>query len=407
MTLRLRCRLVQDLNPANTTSECKTFYCNPEEGKKSSFIFKACNFDTEISRIEKPCHLILDCSSSDWIFGGLEIHSNSRNIEVYAVPEGKDFEGREYWQTHRGSKIENGPNNHSEDGTSNSTKGNLGEELYQTIVLPPTSKPTTIKSLHLKLLSLRPAKCTGAFVHNLKLKGRIPEATIISSSVAQTGSSTPQIQHKIPIKPKQISPKSTPSIESTEQVGKAISGLVMMIQTIQSNMESSIQSAVGEFSKHSFSQHQNWTGTIVDLENKIGDLKDSVEGLNENVKLLRKEVRLQHEQMSVTKDENNESKGFDLESIRQILKEERQLMAQELALHNKQILSQALEQLAYNYQPVKVAMDANEIGKKAIKVVEEESCEYNPNINTKDNNDDFEVTMSKQSIVHCLPLSEV
>jgi len=368
MTSRLRCRLAQNLNPTNTI-ECKMFYCKPEKDKKSSFIFEACSSDTDITTIEKPCHLIIDCSSSDgnhvgsidWLFGGLEIHSNSRNIEVYAVPEGKDFGGHEYWQTYRGSKVEDAP-----DSASNNLKDDLGEELYHTIILPPASKPATIKSLHLKLLSLRPAKCTRAFVKKLKLKGRIPEASK-SSSDAETGSSTHQVQENMLTKQKQASPRSTPSPDSTEDLSKAISGLVMMIQTIQSNMESSIQSTIGEFSKHSFNQHQNWTGKIAALEHNVSNLKDSVEGLNESVKLLSK----QSEQMSADKDEN-EFKEFDLESMRQILKEERQLMAKELLLQNEQMLSQVLDKLKCNCRPVEISTNASEIEKNIVEELEDE-----------------------------------
>ena len=63
-----------------------------------------------MSKIQKPCHLIIECApysegngnaddgreteteteTLPWLFGGMEIFSNSRNIEVYAVPEGKD-----------------------------------------------------------------------------------------------------------------------------------------------------------------------------------------------------------------------------------------------------------------------------------------------------------------------------
>jgi len=58
----------------------------------------------------------------------------------------KDFGGREYWQTHRGSKVEDISDGSGEDGASNNVKVNLGEELYQTIVLPPASKPVTINN---------------------------------------------------------------------------------------------------------------------------------------------------------------------------------------------------------------------------------------------------------------------
>jgi len=377
MTLRLRFRLSQDLYASNS-AESKTFYCNPEENKRTSFIFQDCQSNTEISRIEKPCHVILDCSNSDedplgaidWIFGGLEIQSNARNIEVYAVPIGKDFGDREYWQTHRGSKIEIESARHSADDGGDE-KAALSDELYQSIVLPPDSKPTAIKSLHLKLLSLRPTKCSEAFVKVLKVKGRIPET--MTSSAAEMGSSSSQVQDEIQITSEKIPPKSVSSVDSAEQISKAISGLAMMIQTIQTSMKSSIQSTIGEISKNSFSHNQNLTLKISDLEKDVSDLKDSIESLNDNVILLRKDLEFKNEiESSITVDDSNESEMLNENSIRRILEEERQLIVKELVHQNRELLSQAVQQLVCSCQTNSATTSENEIAENSIQVLEEE-----------------------------------
>jgi len=370
-------RLSQDLYASNS-AESKTFHCNPEENKRTSFIFQACQSNTEISRIEKPCHVILDCSNSDedplgaidWIFGGLEIQSNARNIEVYAVPIGKDFGDREYWQTQRGSKIENESARHSADDHGD-VKDALGDELYQSILLPPDSKPTAIKSLHLKLLSLRPTNCSEAFVKVLKLKGRIPET--ITSSAAEMGSSSSQVQDENQITSEQIPPKSISSVDSAEKISKAISGLAMMIQTIQSSMNSSIQSTIGEISKNSFSHNQNLTLKISDLEKNVSDLKDSIESLNDNVILLRKDLEFKNEtKLSITEDDNDESEMLNENSIRSILEEERQLIVKELVHQNRELLSQAVQQLVCSCQTNSAIASENEIAEMSIQVLEEE-----------------------------------
>ena len=120
MSLALRGRLTSNDDNGNN-SNGKEFWFENEHDKKTSFIFdessslSSSSASMEASKgeisqrivIEKPCHLFLDCcirnsendntnggttttTTTAFLFGGLEIHSNSRNIEVYTMDDDGD-----------------------------------------------------------------------------------------------------------------------------------------------------------------------------------------------------------------------------------------------------------------------------------------------------------------------------
>ena len=373
MDVQLRCRLSQDPNASTENAKDQTFWLEQEADKKSSFLFQSSDGDNSITKIEKPCHLILDCSSSEcrggegvsseWLFGGLEIHSNSRNVEVYAVPEGKNLNEREYWQTHRGSIMADG--NRSDNGpclgsVTVTTKEPCEKELYQVIILPPSSKPVTLRFLHLKLLSLRPAKCTMAYVKCIKVKGRIPDTMLIQSDpVLNDHSSQTQTKNES----MEASSRSRTSVsmantqqgvststDSTAQIASAVSGLTMMIQNIHQSMESSIQSTIGEFQSLSYNHSKNLSIRIEQLEKNVNGIKDGVDLLNNNVEALRKENRLyqnRHEENITAQKSIIQNEAVNRDFIRDLMKEERQIMTQEFQKEKDKMVSQLVEQLVF------------------------------------------------------------
>jgi hypothetical protein len=376
----------------------QTFWLEPN--KKTSFLFESCAESADRSKIQKPCNLIVECCQStsshtcfiNWLFGGLEVHSNSRNIEVYAVPEGKDFNGREYWQTHRGSKIED---------TDNSTeKDECEKEIYQTIILPPSSKPTSIKSLHLKLLSLRPSKCTIAFVKSIKLKGRIPEATPDSSeTVSGSNNSVDALEDQPATAARSITNKES-NDGSTALVANAISGLTMSIDNARGSMEASIQSSIGEIQSLAFNQNQSFTGKLTLLENSVNELKDCVDSLKTNVELLRKENVLQNEERHLKMEELNEKhEKIDKEYLHKLLLEERQWIATEMQKQKNEMISQVVDQLVCRLNR-NVEKDESEKGDDGNLKVE---CndEIDSGICDDDDDDDNDLTACAVSTEKC------
>ena len=383
------------------------FWLEPESGKKSSFLFQCCGDNNDqsssspVSKFQKPCHLIIECvpysegngNSDDeretetetlpWLFGGMEIFSNSRNIEVYAVPEGKDdVQGKEYWQTHRGSKVDIDINTDGDDDDDEKeksskiepkTKDACEQEIYQTVILPPSSKPATVQSIHLKLLSLRPAKCTVAFVKCLKLKGRIPESVnnvekVIVNVNAPSDSATHnrgmgqgQSSNANANTNQTIIPSRNKS-ESTEQIASAISGLSMIINNVRGTMESSIQSTIGEFQSMAFQHNQTWNDRFAAFEKNVAELKDGVDLLNTNVNLLRNEQMLQVEEVQSLKiqlkgdrdrdrkdnDDSDGNSGTDTD-IHQVLGglllDQRQWMVEQMQKQKDEMIAEVVQQL--------------------------------------------------------------
>jgi hypothetical protein len=323
-----------------------TFWFGNENGKKTSFIYEECHTSlstpSSLSLImEKPCHLFLDChlrnkdekvlSSSpsstpampSFLFGGLEIHSNSRNIEVYAMHEDNTNNSFEYLKTCRGTllteeKEEGGK--HQQDELQPWKK-----EVYKTIIIPPNSKAIPVQKLHLKLLSLRPAKCTTGYIQLIKIKGRLPElddqnnGTLIqgSSSIATNTSSTVESQPLNTLRSNTV-PNSIPT-KTDNNIPNAISAITFLIQNVHQKMETSITNKVGEVQKDSFQYNQQLTQSLHALEKSVNDLNDNMVNMKEEIVALRNEIKEREKNGGSSFDETN---GNDDDHIDEMIDKE-------------------------------------------------------------------------------------
>jgi len=350
--LKFRCILTSKPDEIDHDGEMKdsqVFWFHQDEGKKSSFTLNSSDASSPL-KIDKPCHLLIDCSQTGtpWIFGGLEIQTNSRNVEVYAVPEGKD--GAEYWQTHRGSREDD------ESLLGGNDADPCENELYNAVILSPSSKPESIVKLHVKLLSLRPARCTVGFVRSMKLKGRLPDIQTIKSNVENVTSASPTVSASsqdtatIPVHmpPKRTllapPPQVAPLRESTGDIFSALSALTMMIKNIHGSMETALETTSGGIQKMAYSQNSK----IVGLEGNVGKLQEGVKSLTVEVMALREEnlrlreelqlerISLQLERREMTNDADKIQKLIadkfvcDKDVISKLLDEQRQLIIKEI-----------------------------------------------------------------------------
>ena len=134
--------------------------------------------------IEKPAHIYLSVfklmsstkqnhhtNSNGYIFGGLEIVSNSRNIEAYTT----DKDGKEsYLLTSRGAPLHDKKSIKNNSPTSQTAKENkLNDIEWHSCIIVHPNGPSEISNLKLKLLSLRSPKFQ-AIVKIFKLKGKLP-----------------------------------------------------------------------------------------------------------------------------------------------------------------------------------------------------------------------------------------
>jgi hypothetical protein len=320
----------------------KHFWLVNEKDKKASFYLDFCDtgesgdtVDAPHSSIsiDKPCHLLLECHDwknsitikegakegtaapccHPWLFGGAEIHSNSRNIEVYAVTAEKGtIENEEYWQTCRGNLVELEEKNGENDIGADILKR---EEIYKTIVLPPTAKPITILRLHLKLLSLRPAKCTVGSIFLLKVKGRIreslegrqvsPEDDGVSNAPSSTNDqSTSSRSHAnsnaSPYNAVNIAGPDVSKIEAN--IGHAIGGLTSLIHSVQSTCKKDINIAAGQAQKAAHVQNQTLVGKMMELEQSVLTLKDSLDNLTVEIRETR--IKDRHDREERERDLN-------------------------------------------------------------------------------------------------------
>lgn len=349
MSLGFRCVFARDAKDGTPNHKTFWFEKNAAEGdgkKPYSFHLKHQNeTSSDGMKIEKPSYIVIDCAKSDndsrghyeFMFGAIEIYSNSRNIEVYAVEDGKDDNGSEYWQTYRGKKIENGSNG--------------DEELYHTIILPPTSKPTALRSLQCKLLSIRPSTCKHAYVQQLMLKGRLPE--IADSGISSDGNAAGQYTE--PVQSNVIS-HSAPPNASSEPIAKAVNALTMMIHSVQNKIESSVQSAVGELENTSYNQHQKLIEQISKLGISVSEVKAEVEKLNGNLESMRTELKLQNnrEEMNVLscqfeqmRDQRN---SLDKECIQSIIQNEYKTLLTDIKKQNEIFIAQLKDDIAIHFQ---------------------------------------------------------
>ncbi len=357
MSLRLRGIFTVDINSKTTgsssgsgscqtkTNDDRVFWFENEGNKKTSFVFDESSLLSSSTTttgsqqritIQKPCHLFLDCchplndsndvsNTTEFLFGGLEIHSNSRNIEVYALPEdsdGKDNNNSfEYLKTCRGTMIIND----DDDNTKSEMLGDANEgqeitaatrqdfpkeswekEMYKTVIIPPNSKPISILRLHLKLLSLRPAKCNIGYIKQVKLKGRIPDVQISTSkpepqtktqsshegktslhtSLPQSIQGSSQNENNRPPNNQIPSVNNEELNRQTSQITNAISAVTMLIQNTQQTMERSISTSIGEVQKLTFQQSQHFHNTLQSLERRINEVNNNLNELRNEVHAL-------------------------------------------------------------------------------------------------------------------------
>lgn len=178
-------------------TKSSSFYLNPrgaegndEEEKKDAVTAGTINSENMYYCVDKPAQLFIDCpiesnptisndntkqtndvsiisSTAPFLFGGLELISNSRTVEVYTT----DRDGKEtYLLTCRGAILQDRDSIHPIEMRCNEGTPNI--EWFICVIVHPLG-PSEITNLKLKLLSLRSPK-EKAFVQDLKLKGKLP-----------------------------------------------------------------------------------------------------------------------------------------------------------------------------------------------------------------------------------------
>ena len=379
MSLALRGTLVTSNN--NKKDDKKVFWLEYEtKDKKTSFVYDetiingpsslllSSSDDTFQIVLEKPCQLLIDCCSSSipnnnvvplsttsFLFGGLEIHSNARIIEAYVLYEDNNNDDNnqnnksssssssssssfEYWDTYRGTttvtEMNNGKQNHIQLQRENQHQHQPHEqELYKTIILPPNSKPTPILKLQLKLLSLRPAKCNMGYIRLVKVKGKLPDVNVIDDN-----KDTSNVQSSLPLplleqskRPSHPNVNATSKLiqestirnnnnnnnnsisNNTSQITNAISAITILIQNAQEKMERSISNKYGELQTISFQHNAQVQSTLVSLQRSISDINDNIKSLRVDLDTL---IDLQQQQNSLQQTEDtidNDDKEYQHE----------------------------------------------------------------------------------------------
>jgi len=146
-----------------------------QKSKENNNVF---SLDATCRKIPKPAHVLIDCIMEDeqlpFVFAGMEILSNSRNIEVYVISETNK---EEYIQTYRGIREEKEGNDNQNDKTA---------EWYKCLMVQ--QNPTNIKRLKLKFLSLRPPgkSTTHLLIDLFQVVIKLPIATAAPTSKVVT-----------------------------------------------------------------------------------------------------------------------------------------------------------------------------------------------------------------------------
>jgi hypothetical protein len=348
MSPRLRCKLVSDLDVLNDRDDNKrTIWLTPDNDKRTSFtIDKA--IEDSLKEAPKPCFLVIDCYHKDsggtvpFFYGGMDMISNSRNIESYALGQDKDNyvpsskNLGEYWQTHQGSK--------RDDDTSSECM----KEFYQCIILPPSSKPLTIKCLTLKLLSLRPAKCNVGYVKQIKIKAKLPDVndTAISTSNSKgegisNGGNEHRSQHA------QSQPMETIVDSIQDQIPHAIRALTVMIESVRNSVEASASNALGEIEKKAFAKDQQNGLMMHSIQNSLNDLKDSVSELTNEIRLLRNQEEQRIKSRLVHDELADVNVAKEKESFQALIKEERKQIMEEIKMQQETFFKQIISRFEF------------------------------------------------------------
>ena len=217
---RFQCILTND--PEKQSNEDESLYFEQEEGKKSSFLLKL-NDDANV--IAKPAHMLLQGSHQDaFLFGGLEMVSNARNVEIYLTGE----DGKEtYVTTSRGLLA-------------------AGEEedphRFKVVVLCPGG-PRPVMRVHLKLLSLKPASCASAFLYLMKLKGRLPPPKAHEDSAAGTNHDSAKTS------PAQTNNAPAAAAITQADIGQAMVGISLLVRSVETSLLQSFQASLDRLEK--------------------------------------------------------------------------------------------------------------------------------------------------------------
>jgi hypothetical protein len=208
---RFQCILTNDPEKASSDPLC----FEQEEGKKSSFFLE---LDDAAGEIQKPAHVILQGGDS-FLFGGLEFVSNARNVEIYLTENDKET----YLTTSRGLLAGDDP------------------YRFKCIVVCPGG-PRAVARVHLKLLSLKPESCTGATLHLMKLKGRLPPPKQEEGNTQKTSAT----------KSATTSSRSTdtaPPGLTQADMGAAMTGVTMLVRSVESNLLESVEGSLDKVEK--------------------------------------------------------------------------------------------------------------------------------------------------------------
>lgn len=288
MPVKLRCKLVSDLDSIRSNHEThqKVIVLTPDNDKSTSFSIDSASTKDSIWEQERPCYLVIECfhegsmRSIPFLFGGMELKSNSRNIESYAIIDdakdvilnAKNFGN--YWQTSQGSKIDSEENDL------------LGRQWYKTVILAPSSKATSIKHLTLKLLSLQPAKCTKVTISQIKIKCKLPDIRLESDH--------PVNSHQVEIGESQETSQATllnvsQTKSNDDQLPCAIRALTTMIESVQTTIQSTIERTTGDIEMKLYAKDRQIFSVVNDIQKGLDDLRTSVDNLTLEVQSLRRQ----------------------------------------------------------------------------------------------------------------------
>lgn len=228
---RFQCVLTNGPEKELTANNENVLWLEQEEGKKSSFVWRALD-DTTKREITKPSHLLIQTSSkSTFLFGGLEIVTNARNIEFYLTGENDDDGKETYLTTSRGLQVANEDDAHR----------------FKCLVVCPGG-PRPVTRVHLKLLSLKPASCTSATLYLLKFKGRLPppkqqqqQEEVTRNDVSRQQAATqPAAAAAAPV---------SPGLTQAD-VSHAMTGTSLLVRSVETSLQQSIQDSLDKMQQH-------------------------------------------------------------------------------------------------------------------------------------------------------------
>jgi len=249
--------------------------------------------------LNKPAHVYLDYylqkRNIPFLFGGLEIISNSRSIEVYSIS--KDSK-EAYLLTSRGSPV---------DTITGAPQIKKDIEWFIHVIVHPNG-PGEIKRLKLKLLSLRSPK-NRAIIQVFKMKGKIPSELETSLPTTTSNknnenelrqrisnkSKSKKIENAPFVEPKNKSPSPSQNSLTSSDIQAAMTTFTLMSKS----MEDRIQKT---FIKEMNSTQETFNKQIQSLTYQNHALIKLIENQGQQINSLCSIVQLQ----SKTKTSNND-----------------------------------------------------------------------------------------------------